>query len=565
MKSVVVKLPVALAEKQPSRKRRCDAESGPAERELVSTKTGGAYIPPAKLRIMQAAISDKSSHEYQRLSWEALKKSIHGLVNKINISNVALIVPLLFKENIVRGRGLLSRSILQAQAASPTFTHVYAALVCIINSKLPNIGELILTRLVLQFRKGIKRNEKSVCLSSTRFMAQLVNQEVAHEVLALEILTLLLENATDDSVEVAVGFLKEVGQKLTNVSPRALAAVFDRLRHILHEANISKRVKYMIEVMFQVRKDGFKDNPPVLTDLDLVEDNDRVTHTMSIQEEGLVAQDLLNVFKYDFDFEANEERYQAVKEEILGEVGDEGEGSDDESGTDASQDSDEEEETKSSEAITDETGTNLSGLRRTIYLIIQSSLDHNECAHKMMKMQMKAGQEMELCHMILDCCAQQRTYEKYFGLLAQTFCRINTVYVRHFEQIFREAYDTVHRLESNKLRNVSKMFAHLLFTEAISWEVMGHIRITQEDTTSSSRIFLKILFQELADYLGLGKLSLRLKDSTLQHAFAGIFPEDCPHKIRFAINFFTSIGLGALTDELRQNLLRRNTPKAARS
>lgn len=71
------------------------------------------------------------------------------------------------------------------------------------------------------------------------------------------------------------------------------------------------------------------------------------------------------------------------------------------------------------DAIVDETETNLIALRRTIYLTIQSSLDHNECAHKMMKMQMKPGQEPELCHMILDCCAQQRTYEKFFGLLAQ--------------------------------------------------------------------------------------------------------------------------------------------------
>lgn len=44
----------------------------------------------------------------------------------------------------------------------------------------------------------------------------------AHEVLALEILTLLLETPTDDSVEVAVGFLKECGQKLTEVTPRGV-------------------------------------------------------------------------------------------------------------------------------------------------------------------------------------------------------------------------------------------------------------------------------------------------------------------------------------------------------
>ena len=40
--------------------------------------------------------------------------------------------------------------------------------------------------------------------------------------IALEILTLLLENTTEDSVEVAISFLKECGQKLTEVSPRGI-------------------------------------------------------------------------------------------------------------------------------------------------------------------------------------------------------------------------------------------------------------------------------------------------------------------------------------------------------
>lgn len=39
-------------------------------------------------------------------------------------------------------------------------------------------------------------------LAATKFIAHLVNQLVAHEVVALELLTVLLENPTDDSVEV---------------------------------------------------------------------------------------------------------------------------------------------------------------------------------------------------------------------------------------------------------------------------------------------------------------------------------------------------------------------------
>ena len=42
------------------------------------------------------------------------------------------------------------------------------------------------------------------------------------------------------------------------------------------------------------------------------------------------------------------------------------------------------------------------------------------------------------------------------------------------------------------------------------------VKLTEEDTTSASRIFLKILFQELSEYMGLLKLNDRLKD---QYAF----------------------------------------------
>lgn len=52
--------------------------------KLLGTRAGGAYIPPSRLRAMQAeAAKDKSSPEYQRMSWDALRKSINGLINKV--------------------------------------------------------------------------------------------------------------------------------------------------------------------------------------------------------------------------------------------------------------------------------------------------------------------------------------------------------------------------------------------------------------------------------------------------------------------------------------------------
>ncbi|XP_064371101.1 pre-mRNA-splicing factor CWC22 homolog isoform X3 [Dromaius novaehollandiae] len=536
----------------PSKKKR-------EEVDPILTRTGGAYIPPAKLRMMQEQITDKNSLAYQRMSWEALKKSINGLVNKVNVSNIENIIHELLQENIVRGRGLLSRSILQAQSASPIFTHVYAALVAIINSKFPNIGELILKRLILNFRKGYRRNDKQLCLTSSKFVAHLMNQNVAHEVLCLEMLTLLLERPTDDSIEVAIGFLKESGLKLTEVSPRGINAIFDRLRHILHESKIDMRVQYMIEVMFAVRKDGFKDHPIIPEGLDLVEEEDQFTHMLPL-EDDYNPEDVLNVFKLDPNFMENEEKYKTLKKEILDEGDSESE-TDHEAGSSEEEEEEDEEEDEDGQKVTihDKTEINLVSFRRTIYLAIQSSLDFEECAHKLLKMDFPESQTKELCNMILDCCAQQRTYEKFFGLLAGRFCMLKKEYMESFEAIFKEQYDTIHRLETNKLRNVAKMFAHLLYTDSIPWSVLECIILSEETTTSSSRIFVKIFFQELSEYMGLPNLNARLKDETLQPFFEGLLPRDNPRNTRFAINFFTSIGLGGLTDELREHL--KNAPK----
>ncbi|NXL21671.1 CWC22 factor, partial [Setophaga kirtlandii] len=341
------------------------------EVDPILTRTGGAYIPPAKLRMMQEQITDKNSLAYQRMSWEALKKSINGLVNKVNVSNIENIIHELLQENIVRGRGLLSRSILQAQSASPIFTHVYAALVAIINSKFPNIGELILKRLILNFRKGYRRNDKCTILHSNSLLI-LLSQ--AHEVLCLEMLTLLLERPTDDSIEVAIGFIKESGLKLTEVSPRGINAIFDRLRHILHESKIDMRVQYMIEVMFAVRKDGFKDHPIIPEGLDLVEEEDQFTHMLPL-EDDYNPEDVLNVFKMDPNFMENEEKYKMLKKEILDEGDTESEGNQEAGSSEEDEDDDEEEdEDGKCQKVTvhDKTEINLVSFRRTIYLAIQS-------------------------------------------------------------------------------------------------------------------------------------------------------------------------------------------------
>ncbi|KOS17576.1 Pre-mRNA-splicing factor cwc22 [Escovopsis weberi] len=542
----------------PARSEEEKQAAAKAEYEkLLNMRSGGTYIPPARLRALQAQITDKTSKEYQRMAWEALKKSINGLINKVNTANIKHIVPELFGENLVRGRGLFCRSIMKAQAASLPFTPIYAAMAAIVNTKLPQVGELLVRRLVMQFRKGFKRNDKAVCLSSTTFLAHLINHQVQHEMLAGQILLLLLHKPTDDGVEIAVGFCREVGQYLEEMQPAISMAVFDQFRNILHESDIDKRTQYMIEVLFQVRKDKFKDHPAVKEELDLVEEEDQITHRVELDGE-LDVQDGLNIFKMDPEWQEHEDAYKKLKAEILGEGSDDDDGEDDDD--DESSEEEEEEEEKAME-IKDQSNADLVALRRTIYLTIMSSADPEEAVHKLMKINLPAGQEPELPSMIVECCSQEKTYTKFFGMIGERFAKINRLWCDLFEQAFAKYYETIHRYENNKLRNIAMLFGHMFASDALGWYCLSVIHLNEEETTSSSRIFIKILFQHIAEEIGMPKLRARMVDDTLRPNLEGIFPRDNPRNIRFSINYFTSIGMGALTEEMREHLL--NMPKPA--
>ena len=56
-------------------------------------------------------------------------------------------------------------------------------------------------------------------------------------------------------------------------------------------------------------------------------------------------------------------------------------------------------------------------LRRKLYLTIMSAASFEECAHKIMKLQLPEEESVEIVTMILECCSQERSYQRFYGLL----------------------------------------------------------------------------------------------------------------------------------------------------
>ena len=570
-----------LLEKQELERRQLEEKEEKQNEAETEEESGGATASSYNENVQTEQQEKQKQLAEQRETWQDQRRVINGTVNRLNSGTIKPLIQELFqKVNLVRLRGPLCKSVLSAAVSSPKYSDVYAAIIAVVNSKLPEVGELMVKRAILAFRRYYKQRDKASCQAVCVYIVHLFHQGVVHELIVLQLLSVLLDGArpTDDSVEIAVHVLQIAGQALLDCSTAGVRACTERMRSLLHEGHLNQRVEYRVEELLKARKNGFKDFPSISEELDLVERDDQITFDTSLDDDDIQKEEGLDVFSFDPDFAEHEEEWSAIRAEILG-LGDSSDDDSDSSDSDDSDDSsdDQSQDEPSSDengvagasagddkqiaVVEDLTEADLVHLRRTIYLTIMSSATFEECAHKLARINVPPGRESELINMLIECCSQERTFLRYYGLIASRFCLMDHRWKDAFMESFSEQYNTIHRLETNKLRNVAKLFSHLLHTDSIPWSVMSIIHLNEDETTSSSRIFIKIVIQEMSEAMGIAKLNQRFnaQDEEQKLWYDGMFPKDNVRNTRYAINFFTSIGLGPLTDDLREFL--KNAPK----
>lgn len=100
--------------------------------------------------------------------------------------------------------------------------------------------------------------------------------------------------------------------------------------------------------------------------------------------------------------------------------------------------------------------------------------------------------------MIIECCMMERIYQNFFGLLSERFCKIDDKYKELFIQAFVKHYNSIFKMEANKIRNLGHLFGHLFYSYSIDWKIFEVVILRQDTTTAAHRMFLKILFREIA-------------------------------------------------------------------
>lgn len=471
--------------------------------------------------------------ERQREAWTELADAVERLVDGATAENIKDTAVSLFELNVVAARGVLVRRVMQRQRQVPLASAVLALLVAVMASKIPEIGNLAVSRVLLQYRRAHRTGLRLMCRSSTELIGCLINQKVCLDVVGLQLLQTWLSVPTDDLVQLAVGFLTTTGAALEQASPQVMLGVADRLRTMLHAGGDPR-----IESWLRLRKGRYRTHPRVSPSLDLVEDEDAYTSALDLAD-NLVLEDILSCFVFDPEWDLHQAAYAELRLQILG------------SGESEDESEDGGEQVAPPRTV-DLTGSTATQFRKRIYLTLQNSSLAQEAVHKLLGLTPPAGIALHalVAETLVTACANEKAYSKFLARSGELLCRHDAKWEAAFAALFPQWYARSGD-STNQIRNSARFWGHLLASDRLGWEVLACVQLSDTTTTPAGRVFVKFVFAELVAQLGVPLLLERLHEEYIQPYLVGMFPTSDRAAMVFAINYWTAIGLGVVTEAMR--------------
>lgn len=486
-------------------------------------------------------MDENTSKDLQENNWGAVGSHIERVIRNLNEYNLVDSFKSLLDVNVVRGRKLVVRYILKYQTQNDHST-IYAAFSSMFNAELPEFGEILTQEATARFIDAYREMDNRKAMVMIKFLGECFNYEIIHEIVVLQLLHVLIENLKELSLALVIQLMSLCGQKLLDVSKTAHNMIFEKLREVLQSGTISKPVSRSLESLFDLRRSNYQESCEIR--LKLPGFLETKMHTFMLDGDDIRKHSKsLGTFEFDPTFLETEKNYEDWRSSVLLKF--------------YGEDEQQEEQDPQNQAelqplvVKDMTSREDIEFKKKIYLILKSSLSSDEAAHKLIQKKIPDEEKYRVVDIIIKSNYQEPTYSKFYGLLSEKLCASHRSWKPAYEREFSENYQDCDELEPAQLRTLGKFWGHLLASDYLGLEVFANVHLNEEETNPPQRILLKFILLELVAELGIEQLQARFQEEYIQPFLQGLFPQQDASNIRYAINYFTAIGLGVLTEQMR--------------
>lgn len=548
------------------------------------------YIPPHRRRTEAEVQEDAASTDVpvavQQTAWNALSRSIISIFNRLNTTNVEETTIELLRENIIRGRGLVAVAALRTQDLNPDLTPALVAVLSRLNKDCPIVVELICRRLVVEWTLAYRRKDWMRVENINKFLSWLYIFHVIQVGIIFEILLTLLtsERRSDEDIDLAAKLFEETFKAMGQRCRREFhTEVLQTFRDLLamddDDQRLSARSQAVLErCLKQVQAwEKVKDTESLIPESFIFFDleSEQTCHDLELGEK-YPTEHQLDRFAVDPEYQENEDRYEVIRKNLLGEdwelelleahIADEEAEDEDEMVQEQNVEGKSNADVMSEAEALDRSKTmidqNERKIRKEVYLAMRGSVRADEVVHKIIK-SLVPNTERTVCFMIIEGCCEERAYKRIYEMTAERLCKTRIVFQTFFVEAFRERYLLAETLSVKQIEYTCALFAHLLRTESLYWSRCLCV-LDILSNNESQRLFIQHLFRFLAEAMGMPSLVQRLqRDSETVSMTSRLFPveELDDALLQKAINLFVAMDLGDLTAGLRAALEARQSSR----
>uniref|UniRef100_A0A671M828 Nucleolar MIF4G domain-containing protein 1-like n=1 Tax=Sinocyclocheilus anshuiensis TaxID=1608454 RepID=A0A671M828_9TELE len=444
-----------------------DSEQKTPESQEPNPATAGKYVPPH----LREAVDSKRKAELEKL-----KRTVKGLINRLSQPNMASISSQLEELYMSTSR----------KDMNETLTDILLAALLI------SVGAHFLETVVRQFDKTYSQLDATdkECDNLVSIIAHLYNFHVVHALLVFDILKKLVTRFRAKDVELVLLVLKNVGFALRKDDPLALKELISEAQR---KANAEgerfqdqTRIRFMLETMLALKNNDMRKIPGY--DPEPVEKLRKLQRTLIHSSAG--GSDMKLRVSLDSLLEA----------ECVGRwwiVGSSWSGAPmiDDHGNKTTTPATKGEQYSSKMLELAHKQRMNTDIRRNIFCVLMSSEDYLDAFEKLLRLGLKDQQEREIVHVLMDCCLQEKMFNRFYAVLAEKFCSHDRRFQMTFQFSLWDKLKDLANLSSRSFSNLVQLVTHLLHRKCLSLSILKAIEFGELDKPKVK--FLKQVLSKL--------------------------------------------------------------------
>ncbi|KAF2203052.1 hypothetical protein GQ43DRAFT_454699 [Delitschia confertaspora ATCC 74209] len=398
----------------------------------TTTPNIAKYIPPS--------MRGPPSSDAEALS--RLKRKVQGLLNRLSEANMLTILKDIEKIYQENPRGYVHTTLIDlliGLLADPTtlmdtFLILHAGFITAVYKVIgTDFGAQMVERIVSEFDKHYQENKNGTGKQATNLMslvAELYILQVIGSNLVFDYVKLFLNELSEINTELLLRIVKISGQQLRQDDPSSLKDIVLLLQKAVSttgEKKLSVRTKFMIETINNLKNNRVKtgiDASSIVT-----EHTTRIKKTLgSLNTRNLKGTEPIRIGLADIRDTEKKGKWWLVGASWRNDKAD-NVSNQEETKTmkNRKEPMDDDETILSSQAAVDlhqlarENGMN-TDIRRAIFITIMSAADFKDAHVRLMKLNLKRSQEVEIPRVIVHCAGSEQVYNPYYTLLARKVC-----------------------------------------------------------------------------------------------------------------------------------------------